>query len=126
MPIQLEIFHPDRLVVGVARGAVTVQEYGQFLADMVTAGVIHYRKIIDVTSAEPTNMSFEGLRTFDAALRGNSKIKRGPLAIVTPRYGMGDGAKAFKAMTSADRPIEIFHSIHDARAWLQQFPIENP
>jgi hypothetical protein len=125
MPIQLEIFHPNRLVVGVARGAVTTQEYAQFLADMVQAGVIHYRKIIDVTSAEPTAMGLEDLRTFDATLRGNPKIKRGPLAVVARRHA-GEGAQVFKEMTSADRPIEIFHSIHDARAWLEQFPLEGP
>ena len=123
MPIHLEISHPNRLVVGVARGPVTLPEYGKFISDMVDAGVIRYRKIIDVTSAESSTVGIEELRSFEDGLRGSSKVKRGPLAIVAdPRRG--ELAQAFKAMTSADRPVEVFRSIHDARAWLQKFPIE--
>lgn len=124
MPIHLEISHPNRLVVGVARGAIALQEYGKFLADMVDAGVIHYRKIIDVTSADSSTVGIEELRSFEEGLRGNTKVKRGPLAIVADPH-RGELAQAFKAMTSADRPVEVFRSIHDARAWLQQFPIQS-
>ena len=53
MPIQLEIFHPDRILIGVGRGNVTLQEYGEFVAEVVKANVMHYRKIIDATGAEP-------------------------------------------------------------------------
>ena len=39
MPIHVEISHFDRLVVGVARGSVTVQEYGSFIADRDRGGI---------------------------------------------------------------------------------------
>jgi hypothetical protein len=52
---------------------------------------------------------------FDARLREYSKTRRGPLAVVARRDRF-DGSFEFKAMTSAERPIEVFRSIHEARA----------
>jgi hypothetical protein len=122
VPIHIEIFHFDRLVVGVARGTVTLQEYGTFIGDLVKAGVIHYRKIIDTTSAESATIDKDVLLAFDARLREYTKSRRGPLAIVADR-NRGEIAHVFKALTSDERPIEIFRSIHDARAWVGKFPV---
>jgi hypothetical protein len=123
MTIQLDISHPNRLAVGVARGTVTIQEYGKFIADLVQAGVLHYRKIIDVTDAKSSTVGLEELRAFDQSLRGSNHVRRGPLAIVADRQ-RGELARNFKALTSAERPIEVFGSIHDARAWLAKFPVD--
>lgn len=122
MPIQLEIFHFDRLVVGIGRGTVLLPEYGKFIADMIQAGVIHYRKIIDVTAVEATNIDRDKLMAFDTQLRQFTKVRRGPLAVVALRDRV-EVAQAFKVMTSAERPIEIFRSIHEARAWVATFPV---
>ena len=122
MPIQFEVFSPDRLVVAIGRGVVTLPEYGKFIGDMVQAGVMHYRKIIDVTSAESTTIDKDVLLAFEAGLRGFTRTRRGPLAIVANR-DRGEVALAFKALTSVERPIEVFTSIHDARVWLAKFPV---
>jgi hypothetical protein len=122
VPIHVEISHFDRLVVGVARGSVTVQEYGSFIADLLKAGVLHYRKIIDTISAESSTIDKDVLLAFDARLREFSRTRRGPLAIVADR-DRGEIALAFKALTSSERPIEIFRNIHDARAWVATFPV---
>lgn len=122
MPIQLEIFHPDRIIVGIGRGQVTLQEYAEFVQQVIQAGVMHYRKIIDVTSAESTTIDKDVLITFDEKLREFSKGKpRGPLALVIDPT-RGDLARIFKSLSS-DRPIEIFRSIHDARRWLKSLPM---
>jgi hypothetical protein len=124
MPIQLEIFHPDRILVGVGRGTITLQEYGNFLAEIVQAGVVHYRKIIDTTTAESTTIDKDVLMAFEDRLRTFSKGRpRGPLAVVVDRTRRGDLAETFKSLTSADRPIEIFASIHAARKWLKSLPM---
>jgi len=122
VPIQLEIFHFDRLLVGVARGNVSLQEFGQFVSDVVQAGIIHYRKIIDTTAGESATLSKDILLAVDAQLRSFSKTPRGPLAIVADR-NRGEIAQAFKALTSDGRPIEVFRSIHEARAWVATFPV---
>ena len=67
MPIQLEIFHPDRILIGVARGNVTLQEYGEFVAEVVKANLMHYRKIIDAAGAESAVIDQEVLLAHDLA-----------------------------------------------------------
>lgn len=123
MPIQLEIFHPDRILVGVGRGNITLQEYGEFIAEVVKANLMHYRKIIDATGAESTTIDKDILLALDEQMRNLSKGRpRGPLALVVDRK-RGDLARTFKALSSPDRPVEVFGSIHDARKWLREQPI---
>ena len=123
MPIQIEVFHPDRILVGIGRGNVTLREYGEFVAEVVKANLMHYRKIIDATGAESAVIDKDVLLAFDEQMRGFSKgRKRGPLALVVDRK-RGDLARTFKALSSPDRPVEVFGSIHDARNWLRTQPI---
>jgi len=123
MPIQFEIFPPDRILICVARGNITLREYGEFVAEIVKANVMHYRKIIDATGAESATIDKDGLLAFDEQFRNFSKgRKRGPLALVVDRK-RGDLARTFKALASPDRPVEVFGSIHDARTWLRTQPI---
>jgi hypothetical protein len=122
VPIQVEVFHFDRLVVGIGRGVVTLAEYGKFITDMIQQGLIHYRKIVDVTSVDSSPITEAVLLAFDARLKEYNKTPRGPLAVVA-RRDRNEIALAFKAITSRDRPIEIFTTIHEARAWLAQQPV---
>ena len=122
VPIQVDVFHFDRLVVAIGSGDVTLPEYGKFVGDLVQQGLMHYRKIIDVTRADSSVIDPQVLLAFDARLREYSKTRRGPLAIVGKRDG-GEGAHEFKIMTSAERPVEVFRSIHDARAWVMRYPV---
>ena len=125
MPIQMEVFHPDRLVLGVGRGDITAAEYAKFLADIVQSGLLHYRKMIDVTSAFSATIGTEQLIAFDNSLRQSALgERRGPLAIVhDPERNLGV-AEAFRALTSDARPVEIFRSIHEARKWLAAQPVK--
>ena len=112
MPIQIEVFHPDRILVGIGRGNVTLREYGEFVAEVVKANLMHYRKIIDATGAESAVIDKDVLLAFDEQMRGFSKGRK-----------RGDLARTFKALSSPDRPVEVFGSIHDARNWLRTQPI---
>ena len=122
VPIQVDVFHFDRLVVAIGSGDVTLPEYGKFIGDLIQQGLIHYRKIIDVTRTDSTAINPQVLLAFDARLREYNKTRRGPLAIVGKRDG-GEGAHEFKVLTSAERPVEVFRSIHDARAWVMRHPV---
>jgi len=123
MPIQIEVFHPDRILVIVGRGTVTLQEYAEMVAEVLKAGLMHYRKIIDAAGAETTTIDEKVLLAFDERFRSAANGRpRGPLAVVVDRK-RGDVARAFKALTSPDRPVEVFGSIHEARAWLRSQPI---
>jgi hypothetical protein len=121
MPIHLEIFHPDRIIVAVGRGNVTVQDFAELVAKVVEAGVLHYRKIIDVADAESQEVDWDVLIKADEMMRNLPGRQRGPLALVVDR-ARGDMARAFKEQ-STDRPVGVFGSIHEARAWLRSLPI---
>lgn len=121
MPIQLDIFHPDRIAVVVARGHVTLEEYRDLLAEIVKAGVVPYRKIIDTTGAESDVITLDVLLKADELTRNLVSRPRGPLALVVDR-ARGDVAREFKERAT-DRPVGVFGSIHEARAWLRTLPI---
>jgi len=121
MPIQLEIFHPDRIAVIVARGHVTLDEYRDMLRQVVDADVVHYRKIIDSAGADSESITIDVLLKADELTRHFGDRPRGPLALVVDR-ARGDIARAFQEQ-STDRPVGVFGSIHEARAWLRTLPI---
>ena len=126
MPIQLEIFPPDRILIGIARGNVTIEEYQQFLAEIVQKNVLHYRKIIDMTSANSTTMNIEHVMALEKRLSAFAdKRPRGPLAMVV-EPGRLERAQAFKALTSQARPVEAFTSLREARLWLMKQPVVEP
>src|ERR1700733_7024804 len=98
VPIQVDVFHFDRLVVAIGSGDVTLAEYGKFVGDLIQQGLIHYRKIIHVTRPAPSAINPQVLLAFDARLREYSKTRRGPLAVVAQR-DRGEGAHEFKMLT---------------------------
>ncbi len=123
MPIHLEIFHPDRIVVGVARGEITLPEFGGFVRELAQSGVMHYRKILDVTAARSSTIGKDELLAADEQLRQlTHKGPRGPVAVVADP-DRGELALTFKALTASDRPVEVFASLREARAWLATFPL---
>jgi len=82
MPIHFEVFHPNRIVVIVARGAITSDEAAQALAEFLKSGAIQYRKIVDLSGAT-SDMSMERLEAIVAAMRAHPRAAaRGPLAFV--------------------------------------------
>jgi len=42
------------------------------------------------------------------------------------RAGRLERAQAFKALASADRPVEAFTSLREARQWLMKQPVVDP
>lgn len=128
MPIQLQVFHPDQIVVVVARGTVTIEEYQKFLAEVVENGALFYRKIFDVTSAIfPAEGQAEMLRQvllMDARMREALGPRRGPIAFVVDP-ARGQIAREYERATENDkeRPFRVFHSLYEARRWLSTLPI---
>jgi len=124
MPIHLEIYHPDRIVIGVARGEITLEEFGGFVRELAQSGAMHYRKIFDVSDAKSSTVKQDELLAADQRLRAvTPKGPRGPLAVVADP-NRSELAQTFKALTADDRPVEIFRSIHEARKWLATFPVK--
>ena len=117
MPIRIDVFAPDRLVVGVASDRITLSDLVAFLAQIQERQLYRFRKIIDISNAR-TDITQEQLAMFSVGLREALKdTKRGPLAIVSGKE-LGDFARLFSAVTGEGRPAQVFRSIHEARRWL--------
>ncbi|MBV8391886.1 MAG: hypothetical protein JOY81_01765 [Alphaproteobacteria bacterium] len=126
MPIQLEIIPLDRLIVGVGRGQVTLQEYQDFLVQVMQSKVMHYRKLIDITLAERAELNREQVLAIEGRLASFAdKFPRGALAIVIEPSRV-DNAQLFKALAAKDRPVEIFTNVHAAKKWLRDQPVIDP
>ncbi|MGD9880201.1 MAG: hypothetical protein AB7F22_03485 [Reyranella sp.] len=119
MPIHLDIFHPNRIVVVVARGAITSEDAIQAVREFVEKGMVHYRKIIDVSMVR-TDMDVEQLKMLAELARSSPRAtNRGPLAFVVDRMG-NPLARVFAEMTEAERPVKVFTSLSEARRWLDE------
>ncbi len=119
MPIHLDVFHPNRIVVVVARGAITSDDAVQAVREFVEKGMIHYRKIIDVSTAR-SDMDVEQLKGLAALIRSSPRAaNRGPLAFVVDRMG-NSLAQVFAELTEAERPVKVFTSLSEARRWLDE------
>ena len=119
MPLQMDISPLHRLVVIIARGEITSDEIGANTKALVEANVPGYAKIIDVSQAKSA-LTREQVEKVAALLRGPADdTSRGPVAfVINPdREGF---ANVFADITKGERPIQLFRSLHEARAWLDR------
>ena len=118
MPIYLEISPLHRLVTIVARGTVNGPEVRGSAQKLADAKVRRFAKIVEIASAafDFTPADIAELATL---LRGSDNDTRGPVAFVV---GTRDSpfAKRYAEHTAADGPVELFRSLHEARAWIAQ------
>lgn len=117
MAIDLRINHLERMVTGVAHGAVTLEQMDRFAREFSDAGLYYYKKLIDVSAAS-SHITSDELASFANRFRDRPKtIRSGPVAIVVD-VKQGEIARVFAQVTGDDRPTRVFHSIHEARSWL--------
>jgi hypothetical protein len=115
--MRLDVFAPDRLVIGVASDRITITDLVEFLHRMQDGQLHRFRKIIDLTNARP-DLTKEELIQFSAGLREALKdTPRGAMAIVATEE-TGDFARLFSSATGEGRPVDVFRSLHEARKWL--------
>jgi ABC-type nitrate/sulfonate/bicarbonate transport system substrate-binding protein len=119
MAIQVTVDHFHRLVIGVAQGTLVLQDLVAFGLEVLKASAVPYGKIIDVATATP-GFSQEELRAFAKIVRDTQPdTPRGPLAfVIDPKRG--DMARLFTGLEVADRPANLFRTIHEARRWMNE------
>jgi hypothetical protein len=118
MPIQWTISKPTTLVVAVCKGVLTRKDIEGYLDAVVVADSLSYRKIFDVTQAEPA-LSDDDMMALGARIRAYTTMgTMGPLAIVASTPQSYERAHLFAALADAQRPIRIFPELHAARQWL--------
>ena len=115
----MDIVPIQRLVVIVAHGEITAEDLANNVKELIEARVAHYAKIIDVSSSHWVLTEGEIDRIAET-LRGDpASDTRGPLAFIVSPNDEGF-AEAFAAITQGDRPVRLFHSLHQARRWLEE------
>jgi hypothetical protein len=118
MPIHWTISKPTRLVVAVCKGPLTRKDIEGYLDAVVVADVMAYRKLFDMTQAEPA-LSDADMMELGARIRAYATTGQlGPLAIVARTPDSFERAHLFAALAEARRPIKIFQELHQARQWL--------
>ena len=123
MPIHIDFFHPSRLAIIVVRGVVTGEDITEGIRQMLTSGAMHYRKLIDISSPS-SPMSEEDIERTAIFMRSQpNAASRGPVAFVMSPGKAADNAVKFAQMTEGERPVKVFHSLHEARTWLEQQPV---
>ena len=126
MPVQWTVSHPTRLVVAVARGDLRLTDIEGYLDEVVTGGLLGYRKIFDMTDAVP-GLDDGALMALGARIQAYRALgKLGPLAIVATTTESYEQAQIFSALAEANRPIRIFRDLHEARHWLDGLPDATP
>ena len=119
--MRFQIFHPDRLVVGVAEGPVTLRDLIGFLQELARNQASSYRKIVDVMGGT-AEFSEAELAAFSEHFRTLPEEQtQGAIALVTGEEH-GPLARLFAQLTGERRPARVFTSIHDARHWLRTMP----
>ena len=119
MPLHMDLSPLHRLVVIVARGQISAEEIAANTRRLVEANVPAYAKIIDVSQAT-SELTREQVQKVADLLRGApGDTSRGPVAFVINPERIGF-ANVFAAVTQGERPIQLFRSLHEARAWLER------
>ena len=122
MPITWTISEPDRLVSARAHGTVTLQDIEALLDDVVVKDALGYRKLFDgresVGKYDDKDVLLLGARIQAYATLNLT----GAAAIVVANKEQFDVALRFANIAKAKRPIRVFYSPEEARAWLDTDP----
>ena len=119
MTIHLDISDLDRLVVAVVLGEATADDIMEVAREFLKTGRQAYGKIID-TSAGSAALDENRMAAIAAFMRTDPKAgTRGPLAfVVDPKRG--EQARKFADLTGEERPVKVFTSLREARAWVRE------
>jgi hypothetical protein len=119
MPLHVDISPLHRLVVIVARGHITAGEMSAVKRQLAEANVPAYAKIIDVSQARSELTREQVQKVADLTRGAPGEASRGPVAFVINPERIGF-ANVFADLTHGERPIQLFRSLHEARAWLER------
>ncbi len=123
MPIHVRVSHPDRLVVAVAHGTITPEEFHDAVRAFLLQDAMHYRKLIDVAAAN-TTAGLENLKELlEMARAAPRAAERGALAFVVDGK-RGDLVRELATLNrEGERPVQVFTSLHEARRWLDSVSV---
>jgi hypothetical protein len=122
MPLHWTISHPNRLVLAIVKGQCRRDDVEGYFAGLDADHAHSYRKIFDVTQAEPLLLSPHDISMLASQVKRTAKREPlGPIAIVAVSPENHALAQLFASEAVAERPISVFRELHEARRWLDGF-----
>ena len=123
MPITWTISAADRLVNARAEGIVTLQDVEALLDDLVVNNALPFRKLFDGRGSIGQYDDKDVMAIAARISAYNSSLDlTGAAAIVVETQAHYDTALRFANIGLAKRPIRVFFTPEEARAWLDTDP----
>lgn len=120
MPVDYQIDHYARFVTITGRGDVVLKEILECLDAIVAQDAMGYPKLIDTLEAAH-NFSDDDIMTLGARAQAYAFYDpRGPIAIVAASLESIEYMRRFMNLAAGERPIRLFVSVEQARAWLHE------
>ena len=118
MPVQFEIDHAERFVRVKAHGVVRLSEILNYFDALVLQDAMPYPKLFDAREAEP-DLTDDDVMILGARVSAYAVLEpRGPVAAVAVTKKAGDILQRFMNLGGPQRPMRLFASVEEARAWL--------
>ncbi len=123
MPLHWTVDSKQRLVVAIAKGAVTRAEVENYITVMNGAGTLSYRKLFDCSLAD-TAMTPEDMLAIGVQIRARhaTTATLGPLAIVVPPAKSELVSRVLGILAAGNRPMRVFSDTEPARRWIESLP----
>jgi hypothetical protein len=122
VPVDFDIDHQKRFVHARAHGTVVLQEILDYFDAVTLQDAASYPKLFDAREMVP-QLSDDDVMVLAARVSAYAAYDpRGAVATVAVTQEARDGVRRYMNFAGANRPIRLFDSVEDARAWL----LENP
>jgi len=125
MPIHVDVSRLDRLMMVVIIGEATADDIRNLARQFTDAGIMSYRKIVDITAGALVVDDAELAAIAESQRTDPNMATRGPLAFVVDP-ARATVAEKWAELTTGERPVKVFTSLHAARRWLNEFAAVQP
>ncbi|MBS0537788.1 MAG: hypothetical protein JSR47_03465 [Proteobacteria bacterium] len=119
MPLRWEILHPQKLVIVIGEGDVTLKDVEVYLDAIVTAGAMPYGKLFDATDLIPKYGDHDVMMLGARISAYIDTLKGGALAFVSTNPATRDIIERYLNLANkAPRATKIFGTVDEAKDWL--------
>jgi hypothetical protein len=120
LAVEYSIDHNKKIVTVRAHGAVVLKEILDYFDAVTVQDAASYAKLFDAREAVP-QLSDDDVMVLGARVSAYAAFDpRGPVAAVATTAAASAALQRFMNLGSADRPMRLFTSVEQARAWLVQ------
>ena len=122
MAIRWDALHPEKLLLVTGEGTVTLKDVEVYLDEIVTAGAMPYAKLFDATKVDPKYDDHDIMMLGARLSAYRATLKGGPLAFVVTGGPTFEAIQRYINLAAAERPVAVFTTVPEARAWLDAQP----